>query len=441
VTRNPPSLQPLDPVEGHDEYLDLYDHAPVGYLTLDSAGRISRINQAGGAMLSGAPRDLRSLPFRDFVMPQDLAQWTGYLDLLLEGGAAQSCQLLLRVPGRDPLAVQATSARAASAGKQAGSVRCALVDDTQRRRSDEERERLRVELAAMHQALALAQAKLMQSDKLAAIGQLAAGVAHEVSSPLAYVRSNLHVVTECVTEVLGVLQATERAEGACDAACAVFLDLQRIRTLRDLGVVQLDLKEMLQESIEGLERIGHLMADLRSFAHPDTGVLQEADLHAAIEAAIRIVAAAVSGRAKLVRAFGPAPLVLRCRPLQLQQVVMNLLLNASQAIAHGGTITLRTGRSGGLAGPEAWLEVEDSGSGILAEDMGRLFEPFFTTKPVGEGTGLGLSIAHGIVRGHGGRIEARSEPGVGSIFRVIIPVHGPCVALELVKAGSGRYLG
>jgi PAS domain S-box-containing protein len=380
-----------------DRYLDLFDFAPIGYVTLDAAGKIESVNLAGAALLGLDRGALPGRSFDRFVAPADLPRWVAHVEGVGAREAPQTCELLLRPRGREPFPAELTIARTAPGGDASGGLRCALADITERRRADEERTRRIEELSSLNQRLEQAQLQLLQADKLAAIGLLAAGVAHEINNPLTYVMSNLFLMKEHLARlfVAGGGTGPER-----EAA-------------------RLDLERGLAESLEGSERVSRVVKDLMSFAHPDTGRWQTAELHGILEGALRILASGVGDALRIVRAYGAEPLQLRCRPSQLGQVFLNVLVNASQA-APTGTLTIRTGR----LGAEAWVEFEDTGTGISPENLDRLFEPFFTTKPVGVGTGLGLSIAHGIVRGHGGRIEVRSVVGAGSTFRIVLPVGG-----------------
>ena len=304
------------------------------------------------------------------------------------------------------------------------------------RRVEGEREQRILELEALNARLEQAHRQLRQADKLAAIGQLAAGVAHEVNSPLAYVRTNLNQIAQGVDQVLEVLQTTELAKDSCAQACPLH-QLVAQRTGQDLVALRADLRELVSDSCQGLDQVSQLVSDLRSFAHPDTGQTVLASLQELVEAALRVVAGTLGGRVRLVRAYAPVAPRLACRPMQLQQVFMNVILNAAQALGPDGTVTVRTGQ----AGAEAWVEVQDDGAGIQADHLARLFEPFFTTKPVGEGTGLGLSIAHGIVRAHGGRFEVRSEVGQGSTFRIVLPLDAEAPLPAPREAGPERFRG
>ena len=396
--------------EARDRYRELYDFAPVGYLTLDAAGRIGDVNLAGASLLGVDRAELRSPPFDRFVAPQDRPRWVDHLERVRSSEAPQGSELVLRPPRRDPFPVQLTSVRTAPAADGSVSVRCTLVDITERRSAEEERERRMAELVELNAQLEQAHLQLLQADKLAALGQLAAGVAHEINNPLSYVMSNLFIVEEHVRKLLEAGGA-----GGPDLPAA-----RRDPATPGLAGIQGDLIQCLAESRDGLERVSRVVKDLKAFAHPDTGHWQVVDLHEVVEGALRIVAASLGERSRLLREYAKGPVLLRCRPMQLGQVLMNVLVNAAQAMPPTGTITVRTGQ----AGAEAWVEIEDNGAGIPADHLGRLFDPFFTTKAVGVGTGLGLSIAHGIVRSHGGRIEVRTRLGSGSTFRIILPLAG-----------------
>ncbi len=421
--------------EARDRYLELYDFAPIGYLALDGEGRIASINLAGASLLGVDRAELVSRSFDRFVVPDDHARWMDHLRSVREHGAPETCELFVRSVGRGPFPARFTSAGPEPGTVASPNVRCTLVDITERRRAEEERERRIAELMALNQRLEQAQLQLLQADKLAAIGQLAAGVAHEINNPLSYALSNLFLVDGYVQEVIDA-QRTDPGRAVAGAGGPSVGSERKEAAERDLEGIRRDLMQSLAESRDGLERVSRVVRDLRTFAHPDSGRLQLTELHEIIEGALRVVAGAQGPSARVIRDYGADGLKLRCRPFQLGQVFVNLLVNAAQANTSTGTITVRTGRDG----PEVWAEIQDNGSGIPPEHLGRIFEPFFTTKPVGVGTGLGLSIANSIVRGHDGRIEVRSEVGSGSVFRVILPVGGNAVAEALEEPGARRNL-
>lgn len=264
------------------------------------------------------------------------------------------------------------------------------------------------------------QQQLLQSEKMAAIGQLAAGVAHEINNPTGYVLSNLATLQRYLEDVVKLLNAYEQCETSLDGQAGEWL--QQILALKkslDIDYIKSDVVDLLRESSEGMNRVRKIVQDLKDFSHPDSGEWQWADLRANIESTLNVVWNELKYRTEVVKEFGDTPLVY-CIPSQINQVTMNLLTNAVQAIPERGTITIRTG----CTDDEAWFSISDTGSGISPEHLQRIFDPFFTTKPVGKGTGLGLSLSFGIVQRHGGRIDVDSEPGKGTTFRVWLPLRG-----------------
>jgi signal transduction histidine kinase len=176
----------------------------------------------------------------------------------------------------------------------------------------------------------------------------------------------------------------------------------------------------MHETKDGVARVAKIVQDLKDFSHVDEAEWQWADLHKGLDSTLNVVWNELKYKAEVVKEYGELPVV-ECLPFQINQVFMNLLVNAAHAIEERGTITLRTG----TAGDEVWIEVADTGSGIPPENLGRIFDPFFTTKPVGKGTGLGLSLSYGIMQKHHGRIEVTSEPGRGTTFRIVLPGRQP----------------
>jgi two-component system, NtrC family, sensor kinase len=264
------------------------------------------------------------------------------------------------------------------------------------------------------------QEKLLQSEKMASIGQLAAGVAHEINNPIGYVHSNLGSLQEYLRSLFTVIEAYERALRAPDPK-ALIPEIDDIRNRFDIDFISRDLPQLMAESREGIERVTRIVRDLKDFSYSGRDESWKlVDLHAGLESTINIIWNELKYKADLKREFGQLPLV-ECLPSELNQVYMNLLLNAGHAIAERGTITVRTG----VDGDHVWVEFEDTGGGISPELRQRIFDPFFTTKPVGSGTGLGLSISYSIVNKHHGRIDLDSTPGVGSKFRLVLPIKQP----------------
>ncbi|MEI7891768.1 MAG: ATP-binding protein [Myxococcales bacterium] len=264
-------------------------------------------------------------------------------------------------------------------------------------------------------ALEQAQQQLVQSEKMAAMGQLAAGIAHEISNPITFVDMNLAAIKNYLDDVFAVLDGYERAENGPPAA------LEEVRTFKKtVGFDNLlvELKIALQDSKEGTERVAKIVRDLKDFSRAGDKAWQFADLHAGLDSTLKIIWNELKFKCTITKNYGDIPRV-RCLPSQLNQVFMNLLMNASHAIANRGDIVISTQRLGDHA---VQIVISDSGSGMSPEVLAHIFEPFFTTKPVGQGTGLGLPISQGIVAKHGGKLEVVSELGKGTSFTITLPI-------------------
>jgi signal transduction histidine kinase len=277
------------------------------------------------------------------------------------------------------------------------------------------------ELRELNSKLEATRNQLLQSDKMASIGQLAAGVAHEINNPIGYINSNFATLQSYVGQLFEMLRAYEEAEGAI-AAAEVLSRISELRHAIDLGYLRTDIPQLMAESREGLERVRRIVQDLKDFSHADAQrEWQWFNLHHGMDSTLNIVANEIRYSADVVKEYGDIPDI-ECLSSQINQVVMNLVVNAAHAIRPGrGRITLRTGTEG----DHVWFSVSDTGSGIAPEHLDRIFDPFFTTKPIGKGTGLGLSVTYGIVQTHCGRIEVDSAPGKGTTFRVVLPIHHP----------------
>ena len=274
------------------------------------------------------------------------------------------------------------------------------------------------DLKEVNSKLSDAQSKLIQSEKMASIGQLAAGVAHEINNPIGFIFSNFGTLEQYLEDLFQMLDAYEQAEASVSDGAA----LARIRSLRadlDIDYLKEDIPNLMRESRDGIQRVRKIVQDLKDFSRVDARQEWESvDLHAGIDSTLNIVNNEIKYKADVVKHYGALPEV-QCLPSELNQVFMNLLVNAAHAItAERGTITISTG----VEGPNVWVEVADTGAGIAQENLKRIFDPFFTTKPVGKGTGLGLSLSYGIVQKHIGRMEVHSELGVGTRFKITLPL-------------------
>ncbi|SDJ31178.1 two-component system, NtrC family, sensor kinase [Paraburkholderia steynii] len=286
----------------------------------------------------------------------------------------------------------------------------------------EERRRGLIELEREKEAqrhlideLADAHMKLLQSEKLASIGQLAAGVAHEINNPIGFVNSNLGTLKTWMNSLLEFVALMESTLASLDPGTRARVD--KARRDADIDYLREDIGALIDESIEGTTRVRRIVQDLRDFSRAGSEEWGLVDLHAGLEATLNVVRNEMKYKADIVKDYGDLPLV-ECMPSQINQVLMNLLVNATQAIPERGTIAIRTRRDGdGVA-----VVIADTGTGMSADVLAKIFAPFFTTKPVGQGTGLGLSVSYGIVEKHRGKISVESTPGEGACFIVWLPL-------------------
>jgi two-component system, NtrC family, sensor kinase len=262
-----------------------------------------------------------------------------------------------------------------------------------------------------------AQNQLLQSEKLASIGQLAAGVAHEINNPVGFVNSNFGALERYVLDLFRVIDALDGPDALANA--------QAIRQQIDYAFLKEDIVALFKESKDGLDRVKRIVQDLRDFSRIDSAQSwQKANLQTCLDTTLNVATNEIKHKAEVVKAYGEIPEV-DCLPSQLNQVFLNLMVNAAQAMNTRGTLTLATG----CENDGVWVSISDTGSGIAPENLKRIFDPFFTTKPVGKGTGLGLSVSYNIIAKHNGRIEVESELGKGTTFRIWLPVcQAPAVA-------------
>ncbi|WP_321801927.1 histidine kinase [Burkholderia sp. BCC1988] len=285
----------------------------------------------------------------------------------------------------------------------------------ERRAAQSRLEQEKDEQRRLLRALEETHVQLLQSEKLASIGQLAAGVAHEINNPIGFISANLNTLRTWVRSLLDVIAAHEAVLPQLEPAARDALTA--LRGAADLDYVRDEIVTLIDESIDGAVRVRRIVQDLRDFSRPGSGEWSVADIHAGLESTLNVVHNELKYKADIVREYGDLPLV-ECLPSQLNQVFMNLLVNAAHAMPTRGVITIRTSSDG----EQVSIAISDTGTGMTPDIVRRIFDPFFTTKPVGQGTGLGLSVSHGIVERHRGTIDVTSEPGRGTTFRVRLPI-------------------
>jgi signal transduction histidine kinase len=275
-------------------------------------------------------------------------------------------------------------------------------------------ERRNEELRESKTKLERVQAQIVHSEKMASLGQLAAGVAHELNNPAGFIFGNMEILKECASGLERLIKFYETASLPAEEVAQARLIKDEIDYENTLD----DLCSIIADCHDGAERIRDVVQNLRTFSRLDEADFKKVDIHEGLDATIRLLSRYyASDKVELHCDYAELPLI-DCYAGQLNQVWMNLLANAAQAVKDGGHVRVVTRREG----QTVLVSVSDTGCGIAPEHLKKIFDPFFTTKPVGDGTGLGLSVTHSIVEHHGGSIEVESRPGAGTTFIVTIPV-------------------
>lgn len=274
-------------------------------------------------------------------------------------------------------------------------------------------ERQRKDLDKAYSDLKTAQSQMLQREKMASIGQLAAGVAHEINNPIGFVTSNLRSLSKYTKRFSSYIKQLEAALKDRPEWDALKVERQKIK----LDFLLEDTQELIDESLDGSERVSKIVQNLKTFSRVDQAGEQDVDLNECLESTIAIVWNELKYKATLEKDYGELP-DLTCNPQELTQVFTNILVNAAQAIQKSGEIKISTHCSG----ETIIVAIQDNGCGIGKEHLGKIFEPFFTTKDVGQGTGLGMSISYDIVKKHGGDIQVKSTVGAGTCFTLTFPL-------------------
>lgn len=398
--------------EGETRLKAVLDHAPALIVMKDTDGRTLLANrrylalpeQLEQALCAQRDNDQKALHAGEAVVVEE-----GFI----EHDGAEHTYLSIKFP----MYLDGNDAYADSLEPYAT---CAISTDiTERKRVEQELRRRLDELGALNDKLENAQHQLLQSEKMASIGLLAAGVAHELNNPIGFVHSNFGSLKGYVDDIFEILDAYEQLEQAPGVGQSqAFEAVRHLKRKKDLAFMREDTAALIEESRDGLARVRRIVQDLKDFSHVSETDWQWADLHVGLDSTLNIVHNELKYKAVVVKEYAQLPEIY-CVQSQLNQVFMNLLVNAGHAIDAQGTITIRTG----WEQETVWVEFADTGRGIAPEHQARVFEPFFTTKAVGQGTGLGLSLSYGIIKKHHGRITVNSIPGEGTTFRVVLPIN------------------
>jgi signal transduction histidine kinase len=276
------------------------------------------------------------------------------------------------------------------------------------------------ELKVLNNKLEAAQNQLLQSEKMAAIGQLAAGVAHEINNPVGFVSSNLQSLQDYNTKLFKLVQFYQKLFAKINHPSYQALEQDMLKR-QQFVFISTDLPELLQESIDGLERVAAIVKNLKAFSHVDSSDWQYANIIDGLDNTLKIAANQIKYKAEVHKNYPQNLPELYCQPMQLNQVFLNLLVNAAQAIEDKGDIYLDVSATDDVI----TIKIRDTGCGIEQAHLQKIFEPFFTTKPVGTGTGLGLSLSYSILQKHQGKISVESEPGQGTCFTISLPILTP----------------
>ena len=383
-------------------------------------GIIMTINRIGAERLQAKPTSLVGRSFFDLMTPEIADQHRQCVSEVVRRGEMMEMKdvrgehtvhtTVFPVPGNPPRVVI-----------YANDISNYVAAETALRK---EREHLAAALEhqrELNHQLEDAQNQLLQSEKMASLGQLAAGVAHELNNPIGFVHSNLGTLEGYLHDIFEIADVCEQA--AVNAASREdFASIEAKKKEKDFEFIQQDVFQLMTESKDGLNRVRKIVQDLKDFSRVGETHWLLADIHAGIDSTLNIVWNELKYKCTVVKHYGSDVPSIYCLPSQLNQVFMNLLVNAAHAIEERGEITISTER---CDADTIRILISDTGHGIPPESQKRIFEPFFTTKPVGKGTGLGLSIAWGIVGKHHGKIEVASVMGKGTTFTITLPINPP----------------
>lgn len=414
---NSPAAQPIDLTQRF-EYL-IANTPAIIYSSVPSGDfKMTFVSENASRVLGYAPQEMVRDPnfWFDHIHPDDAPNIFSSLALLfVEGERAYEYRFLTK-DGRY-LWMHDSLRLIRDENNNPIEVIGSLTNITERKLMEEALHRTGEEQRSLIEKLKETQAQLLQSEKMASIGQLAAGVAHEINNPIGFVSSNMKSLQTYVDKLLQVISQQENLLQGDEVSAELKKQAQQLIIDMDLSYLRDDVVDLITESLDGLKRVKDIVQSLKDFSHVGESDWQMVDLIKGLESTITIANNELKYKTVIEKHYGELPLV-KGLASQLNQVFMNLLVNAAHSIAERGVISIYTECK------EDWvyIRIQDTGCGIPSENLSRIFDPFFTTKPIGSGTGLGLSLSYGIVQKHNGHIEVQSEVGVGTSFTVCLPV-------------------
>jgi PAS domain S-box-containing protein len=373
-----------------------------------------------------SPQEIIGKSLDEIIHPDDLQRLKG-MAKRRQGGDLSAKRYEFKAVRKDGTFVYLENSVTNTIYRGEAAILSYLRDITDRKKAEEALKESRDKLEQALSELKATQAQMIQSEKMASIGQLAAGVAHEINNPTGFVSSNLKTLSDYQNdisrlivhyrELAGELRQLITSHQTLESISGRLDRIEELEKEIDIDFILDDTTNLVKESQEGAERIKRIVLDLKDFAHPGEHELRYADINKNLESTLNVVWNELKYKTTVTKDYGDLPEV-QCYPHQLNQVFMNILVNAAQAIKDQGEISIST-RSDNC---QVEIKIGDTGSGIPTENLSRIFDPFFTTKEVGKGTGLGLNIAYKIIKEHKGTIDVESEVGTGTTFIIRIPV-------------------
>ena len=426
------------------DYVDnIIESMGEGLIVISPKRDIVTLNEAFCSMTGYKRQDLIGKKI-DSIFSHDMQSNESYsssFDIIMNKGAISNLETHCINKAGEKIPVLFSGAAMRSKGKEdvvaIVSIVCVVRDITQRKKMEEDLKNAKQSLEEHHQQLHDAfddmkktheelkttQNQLLQSEKLASIGQLSAGIAHEINNPLGFISSNIEALESYIHSYMQVLDFSDQIRAAIaskdfEVAAAIVLQVKELEDRINYDFIKDDVYSLIKESKGGIERIKKIIMDLKTFARPDTESQKSSRIEEILDAAVNICWNEIKYWADLKKEYAHvSPIV--CNSQKLVQVIVNLLVNASQAIPRDqrGLITIKTYEDNEYI----YVDVKDSGKGIEQEHLRKIFDPFFTTKEIGVGTGLGLSVTYQIIKEQQGDIKVKSEIGKGTIFTISLP--------------------